>query len=95
MGGTFSGFDDAYVVNVAIAVEIEVGDTVVRVVEFLFKLLEVLSLGKNSSHCLEVKVLRYVTVGCGNSYRFVCTCYRKHHQKQTHHEGSHTCFHNL
>lgn len=52
--------DDTEVVHLSVAVEVEVGEGRVGVVEHLFELFEVFGLPEQRSHRLQVEVLRYI-----------------------------------
>ena len=58
-----SGLDDAQVIDVTIAIEVEVGDVRRFVVEFLFKLLQVFCFAKQSGYRAQVEIGRDVAVG--------------------------------
>jgi hypothetical protein len=66
-----SGLYHAQVVHVAIAIQVEVRECRVRVVNHLLKLLQVLGLSKEGSHGLEVKIFRNISVGSCYSHCLV------------------------
>lgn len=57
VGIILCSFDDSYVVHFSVGVEVEVRYSLFRVVEQLFELFEVFSVGEDSSDCFEVEVL--------------------------------------
>jgi hypothetical protein len=66
-----SGFYHAQVIHFAIAIEVEVRECRIGVIEHLLELLQVFSLSEQGSHSLEVEVLRDVGGSCGNGHGLV------------------------
>jgi hypothetical protein len=65
------GLYHAQVIHFAIAVEVEVRECRIGVIEHLLELLQVFGLSEQGSHSLEVEVLRDVGGSCGNGHGLV------------------------
>jgi len=65
------GLYHAQVIHFAIAIEVEVRECRIRVIEQLLELLQVFGLSEQGSHSLEVEVLRDVGGSCGNGHGLV------------------------
>lgn len=79
------GLDHTKVIDLTIAVEIEVGECTIRVVQTKFKFLEVLGTSEEVSNRAQVELLRDVGRLCLNGDLFVCAnhrCGAEHHRCQ-------------
>ncbi len=65
---------NSQIINVSIAIEVEVGDVRLLVVEFLLEFFKISTLTEESSNGLEIEFLRDVLVRGTNRNRFVCSC---------------------
>lgn len=63
--------DHAQIIHVAIAIEVEVGESRIGVIEHLLKLLKVLGLTEKRGNRLEVEVLRNVGRSSGHGDRLI------------------------
>ncbi len=68
------------IIHLTIAIEVEVRDTVVRVVQFLLKLLEVLCLTKERCNGFQIEVRRDIAIRGGHRNRLVCKQHTGCHQ---------------
>ena len=64
--------DDAQIVHFSIAIEVEVGECRVWIIEQLLKLLQVFGLSKEGCYGLEIEVFRYIGRSGSDSHRLVC-----------------------
>ena len=86
-------FHYSQIINFTVAVQVEVGDMEVFVVEFLLKFFQISTLTEECSNGLEVEVLRDVLAGGANCNRFVCTCRPSKGHYHGHEDKCDTCLH--
>ena len=79
----FAGLHYADIIHFAVAIEIEVAELSLRVVELGLKLLQVLRFRKDLSYYPQIQTLRDVTVRGRDGYLFIGSCCGRGH----HHEG--------
>lgn len=68
---TVSRLDDTQIIHLTVAVEVEIGESRVGVVEHIFKLLQVFGLPEEGCHGLQIKVFGYISRSRGNGYSLV------------------------
>ena len=64
--------NDAQIVNFSIAIEVEVGECRIRIIEQLLKLLQVFGLSKEGCNRLKIEVFGYVGRSGSDCHRLVC-----------------------
>ena len=64
--------DDAQIVHFSIAIEVEVGECRIRIIEQLLKLLQVFGLSKEGCNRLEVEVFGIVGRSGSDCHRLIC-----------------------
>ena len=64
--------DDAQIVHFSIAIEVEVGECRIRIIEQLLKLLQVFGLSKEGCNRLKIEVFGYVGRSGSDCHRLVC-----------------------
>ena len=86
-------FYNTQIINLAVAIQVEVGYMQLFAVEFLLKFFQISTLTEECSNGLEVQILRYVLVGGANRNRLVCTCRPSKGHYHGHEDKNGTCLH--
>lgn len=71
------GFNHTQVVHIAIAIQVEVRERRIRVIEHLLELLQVFGLSEQCGYGLQIQVLRYICIRSSNRY---CLIRQSSHQ---------------
>ena len=75
-------FDNTQIVNLSVSVQVEVGDTVLWVIDLILKIFQVFCLPKHICDCLQIKVRSDVAVVGSNGNCFVCLHNCRHQQEK-------------
>jgi hypothetical protein len=81
------GFYHAQVIHFAIAIEVEVRECRIGVIEHLLELLQVFGLTKQGSYSLQIQVLGNIGSGGGDSHGLVCHGYVWSQEEPTKNQG--------
>lgn len=90
---TVRRLDDTQIIHLPVAVEVEIGESRVRIVEHILKLLQVFGLPEEGRHSLQIKVLGYISRGGGNGNRLI-RMQPQGGQQQPEGQKQGSCFHN-